>query len=278
MPAGERGGPSGRTWLLAAVEIVGALALARVIVWTDRDAVQHQGHPMSPMPGMPGGHGHDLVWAWPVYVIAAVAAAATIWWLVCRRTVAAGVLAVAITMLTASPPVRTLAAQSHLIAMVALEVLMVVVPLLVVTMLPRLESTQRVGRRRGGWTWLAVGTAVVYATALIAIHLPAVHRGLAATGSAPVWVVAVAVLIGIAYWFGVLRTAAVVPLRTRRAALFGAQEIAAFVGLLSVFGAWSAAAHRSSLGMSADWDQRLGGVFMILMCAAVAVPIARRLR
>jgi cytochrome c oxidase assembly factor CtaG len=271
-------GPSGRTWLLAALEVIGALVLARVIVWTGRDPMSQEGHAMGPMPGMPGGHGPDLAWSWPVYAIATVASAAAIWWLLSRRIVAAILAAVTVTMLAASTPVRMLAAQSHLIAMVALEVLMVVVPLLVVTILPRLDGMQRVSRRRGGWTCLTVGSAVVYAAALIAIHLPAVHHRLADTGSAPVWVVLVAPLIGIGYWFGVLRTQAVVPVRTRRAVLLGAQEVAAFIGLLSVFGAWSTAAHHSSLGISAAWDQRLGGVFMMVTCAAVAIPIARRLR
>lgn len=63
----------------------------------------------------------------------------------------------------------------------------------------------------------------------------------------------------------------------RRAALFGAQEVAAFIGLLSLFGAWGAMAHTSPVGISMVWDQRLGGVFMMATCAAVTIPIASRI-
>jgi hypothetical protein len=54
--------------------------------------------------------------------------------------------------------------------------------------------------------------------------------------------------------------------------LFGAQELAAFIGLLSLFGAWGAMAHTSA------WDQRLGGLVMMATCAAVAVPLGRKIR
>jgi hypothetical protein len=77
--------------------------------------------------------------------------------------------------------------------------------------------------------------------------------------------------------FAVLRTGARVPVRIRRAVLLGAPEVAAFIGLLSWFGAWGAMGQTSPLGISSAWDQRLGGLFMIATCAAVAIPLLRRL-
>jgi hypothetical protein len=64
----------------------------------------------------------------------------------------------------------------------------------------------------------------------------------------------------------------------RRALLIGAQEVAALIGLLSLFGAWGAMSHRSPLGIPSAWDQRIGGIFMIAVCAAVTLPIARTVK
>ena len=122
-----------------------------------------------------------------------------------------------------------------------------------------------------------VVAALLYSVLLIVIHLPAVHSRSAELDSVPLWVVALALAIGMAYWPAVLRTVGRVPTQIRRAALFGAQEVAAFIGLLSLFGAWGAMAHSSPLGISMVWDQRLGGVFMMATCAAVTIPIASRI-
>jgi hypothetical protein len=269
----ERSTPSKRVWLLAAVEAIGALVLARVLLSTDPPAIQHGHHHGMPMPGMAG---QDVVWSWPVYASAAVAVVAAMWWSARREGVAAVVCAVAFTACAASQPVRALATQSHLIAMVALEVLMVLVPLAVLTVLPPATSTTRASTR--GWSSVAIASALAYAALLITLHVPAVHHRGAELGAVPVWVALVAPLIGMGYWYGVLRTAAAVPTRVRRAALFGAQEVAAFVGLLTMFGAWSAATESSPLGIPTAWDQALGGLVMMATCAAVAIPIARRMK
>lgn len=271
---GRRSGPSVRTWLLAALELIGALALTRLIVWTDRSSPQQHEAGMESMPAPPRP---ELVWTWPVYTLSAAAAAAVTWWLFRRQAVAAIIGAAAIVVVVASAPARVLAAQSHLIAMVELEILIVFVPLLVLTVLPRLSEMSPPRGWAGGWTLLAVGSALLYSALLIGIHIPAVHHRGAEIGSVPLWVILAAPPIGIAYWFAVLRTNGRLPTKTRRGVLFGAQEVAALIGLLSLVGFSGAAVHHSPLLIPLAWDQRLGGLVMMLTCAAVAIPIARSL-
>jgi hypothetical protein len=81
--------------------------------------------------------------------------------------------------------------------------------------------------------------------------------------AAPLWAALVALALGVAYWCGVLCTADRITTRARRMLLLGAQEVAALIGLLSLFGA--------------TWDQRLGGLLMMATCAAVTVPLARNI-
>jgi hypothetical protein len=271
------GRPPARTWVLAAVELLAAIAVARLIVWTDREPAtgpRHHGMPGMAERGTPVAH-----WGRLEYAAIAVAVIGFAWWLVRRHTAAAVLAAAGLTVLAASPGVRVLAPQSHLIAMVALELLLVIAPLLVLAAVPR-GHRARFGpvRRWGAWSALAVAAALAYAALLITIHLPAVHHRAAALGVVPVWVAMVALAVGIGYWFVVLRSTGLVPTAVRRGVLLGAQEVAAFIGLLSLFGAWSSAMHQSPLGLSAAWDQRLGGVFMMAACATVAVPILRKLR
>jgi hypothetical protein len=263
-----RPAPSRRTWIVAALELFGAVVLARVMVGADRSVG------MGPMPGMSGAPAPDVHGSWPVYLACAVALAAAVWWFLRRQPVVALCGGVAAMTCALSQPVRVLAAQSHLIAMVELEVLMVVVPLVIVTVLPRPSSQEA----STSWSWLVVGSAVAYAGVLVVIHLPAVHQREALFGAVPLWTALITTLVGVAYWFGVLRTGGAVPSRTRRAALVGAQEVAAFIGLLSLFGAWGAIAHRSRLGIPAVWDQRLGGLVMMAACAGVTIPLAKALR
>jgi hypothetical protein len=267
----RRSAPSIRIWALAAVEVVGALILARIMLRTDPPANQHGHHDMP----MPARADPDAAWTWPVQLSAAVAVVAAIWWFARRNAAAAVVCAIAMTTCAASQPVRVLATQSHLIAMVVLEVLMVLVPLSLLTVLPPVSSSTRTSSR--GWSSLAIASALAYAALLIVIHVPAAHHRGAELGAAPLWVTLVAPLIGIGYWYGVLRTAAAVPTRTRRAVLLTAQEVAAFVGLLSLFGAWGATIHRTPIEIPDAWDQRLGGLVMMATCAAVAIPIVRRI-
>ena len=268
--------PRARTWLLAAAELAAAIVVARLIGWTAQPPASEPvaGDGMSGMPGMaaaPAAH-----WGWMEYTAIGVAVAASAWWLLLRQPVAAVPAAAGAAVLAASPAVRVLATQSHLIAMVELELLLVIVPLLVLAPAsPRAEHLS--ARRSRNWTALTVVAALLYSALLIVIHLPAVHSRSAEFDSVPLWVVALALAIGMAYWAAMLRTAGRVPAKIRRAALFGAQEVAAFIGLLSLFGAWGAMAHASPLGISMVWDQRLGGFFMMATCAAVTIPIARRI-
>jgi hypothetical protein len=278
----EQRRPHARTWLLAGVELGAAILVARLMVWNTQTAASTsaRGHgmsdmsDMSDMPGMaaaPAAH-----WGWLEYIAAAVAVAALAWWLLLKQPVAAVPAAAAAALLAASPMVRALATQSHLIAMVELELLLVVVPLLMLAAANR-RAENLPDRSSRNWTVLTVLAAVLYSAFLIVIHLPAVHSRSAELDSVPLWVVALALAIGTAYWPVVLRTAGRVPTKIRRAALFGAQEVAAFIGLLSLFGAWGTMAHTSPLGISMVWDQRLGGIFMMVTCAAVTIPIARRI-
>jgi hypothetical protein len=272
----EQRRPHARTWLLAAVELAAAILVARLIGWTARTPasapVRDRG--MSGMPGMaaaPTAH-----WGWMEYTAIGVAAAALAWWLLLRQPVAAMPVAAGAAVLAASPAIRVLATRSHLMAMVELELVLVIVPLLVLAAAnPRAERLS--ARRSRKSTVFTVVAALLYSALLIVIHLPAVHNRGAELDAVPLWVVALALAIGMAYWPAVLRTAGRVPTQIRRAALFGTQEVAAFIGLLSLFGAWGAMAHSSPLGISMVWDQRLGGVFMMATCAAVTIPIARRI-
>jgi cytochrome c oxidase assembly factor CtaG len=249
--------------------LIAAITVARLIVATDHpEPAEHQ-H----MPGM-GGPVPVAHWGWVEFTAIAVAVAALIWWLVSRRTIPAVLAGAALTVVAASGPVRIISTQSHLVAMVALEVLLVLAPLLILTA-NRPSGSSR--RPNIGWTVCAGTAGVAYAALLIVGHVPAVHRRAAEIGAAPLWIAIVALAIGICYWFAVLRTGARVPLAIRKAVLLGAQEVAAFIGLLSLFGAWGAMGYTSPLRISPAWDQRLGGLFMIATCVAVAIPLYRRL-
>jgi hypothetical protein len=185
---------------------------------------------MASMPGMADTPAPQVHWTWPVHAVGVVAAAAFIGWVLRGQTVTAVVGAVAVTICLASQPVRTRAAQSHFVAMMVLEVLLVLVPLSVLTALPHAADTDPTGNRRAGWMLLGGGSALTYAVLLIAIHVPGVHHHGEVAYVVPLWLVITAPMIGMGYWFGVLRTAAVLPARTRRAALLAVQEIVALVG------------------------------------------------
>lgn len=279
----RRGAPPARIWIIAAAELIGVLVLARILVWTDRPAAHRheQGmaptHAMAPMPDVPKPSAPQVQWAWPVLTVGVLAVAAFVWWVSRRQIIVAALGATAAIICMASHPVRVLTAQSHLVAMIVLEVQLVAVPLWILTVLPFAADTRRTGCRRAAWMLLTGGSALAYAALLIAIHLPGEHHHGGARNVVPLWLAIAASMIGIAYWFGVLRTAAVLPLRIRRISLLAAQEIAALVGLLSVFGAWDEPGAAGPLRISVAWDQALGGLVMLVTCAAVAIPIARRL-
>jgi hypothetical protein len=269
--------PSARTWLIAILELLAALVVARVIAGgSATPGLEHHGSNMAGMAGTTEATTPIVEWGWLSQTASGVAVGGTIWWLFTRHRIAAATAAAGLSFVASSPAVRVLATQSHLIAMAALEVLMVIVPLLVVAAVGERPSS-RTRSKSTGWTSYTVAAASLYAAFLIAVHVPVVHGRGAALGAVPLWVVFVALLVGTSYWFAVLRTAGLVPTGVRRTALFGAQEVAGFVGLLSLFGAWGSMAHGGPLAISTTWDQRLGGIFMMITCAAAVIPIARRL-
>jgi hypothetical protein len=272
--------PSALVWALAAVEVMAAVAVAWLISRNDPSSVSsphaHNGADGVPMPGMSAAPDNVHI-GWLEYTAGGLAAFGILWWLLLRQASLAMLAAIAVAVFASSPAVRLLATQSHLVAMVALDLLLVLAPLLALSALKRIGSARAPQTSRGiGWTVFTLGAALIYAALLVVAHIPAVHHRGIELGSVPLWITVVAAVIGIGFWFGVLRTNGRVPTNVRRAALLGAQEVAAFIGLLSLFGAWGSA-HDSPLGLSAMWDQRLGGILMMATCAGVAIPIARGL-
>lgn len=274
--------PAARTWLLAAIELAAAVLVARLMLGAGQTPASthasHLDHGMAGMPGMSNAVAPTAQWGWVEVTAIGMVAAALTWWLLLRQSVAAVLAAAGLVVLATSPAVRVLAARSHLVAMMALESLLVIAPLLVLAAHPRPEN--RSGGSSRTATVAAVATALLYAGLLMFIHLPAVHARSASLGSVPLWVPVVALVIGIAYWSTVLGFAGRVSTRIRLATLIGAQEVAAFIGLLSLFGAWGTMApmaHINPLGISMAWDQRVGGALMLATCAVVTIPITRRI-
>lgn len=271
--------PSARTWAMAAAELIAAFVVARLIVVGDQPAEVADAH--HHMPGMDTGSMVSPPAADPGWLesgAAVLAAVGVLWWLVRRAAAPALLAAVALIVLASSPAVRIWVTQSHLVAMVALELLMVIAPLLALAAVPvRTPDSDAPVAGAPRWTVAASVAGLAYAAFLVVVHLPAVHRHAATEGTAPLWLVPAAAAIGIGYWAVVLRGASVLPVAVRRAVLLGGQEVAAFIGLLSLFGAWGSMGHQNPLGLSAGWDQRLGGLFMMAACAAVAIPVYRRL-
>lgn len=258
-------------WVIAALEITAAAAIARLVSLSPPAPSGHHHH-MTAMPML------SLEWGATEFGLLVVIFVALGAWMFADNAVSLFVVAAAIVGLVASQPVRMLAAQSHLAAMVALEFVMVVAPILLCAGISRLRlmSDRRSGRGRA-WTAATIVLALAYAVFVVVVHLPVAHRTLAETGHVPGWVVAAAAVIGCSYWIAVLGTLGGASRNVRRSALLGSQEVAAFIGLLSIFGAWGAMPHVNPLGLSPAWDQRLGGLFMLVTCAVVAIPGARHL-
>lgn len=255
-----------RVWVLAALELIVAFAVARLILAAGRPAMTEHHH-------LPA-----IAWGWLDYAWIGLGGVAAGCWLLQRKTAAAVAAAAAIAVFAVSPAIRVLSSGSHLIAMVGLELVTVVFPLLVLAASPRVQARPGAQTWSRGWTAFGVVAALLYAGLLVVIHLPAVHDRGAGLGAAPLWVAFAALAVGVAYWFGVLGTAGRVPAAIRRRLLLSAQELAAFIGLVSLFGGWGAMAHTTPLGISAAWDQRLGGLVMMATCAAVTIPLLRRIK
>jgi hypothetical protein len=245
--------PPRRVWVLASLELLAAALVTNLVLsHSDITHPAHHHHMSAPIP--PGTQ-----WGW-WESSAGITLAVCMVWLVARRSrTAAWVGALAAVALLASGAARTVALNSHLVAMVVIETAMTLIPLL-------LFAATR------GWHGsvparlpLLVLAAMGYAGSIAAIHLPALHDRAMAYSVIPIWTLAAAVLMGLAFWFGVLRSP--IPVRLRRMILIGAQEVVAFIGLLSLFGAWPTRDDMSAQLLPPMWDQRLGGFLMLLSCA-----------
>jgi len=273
--AGPSRAPSPGVWIAAAAEIAVALAIATLMLRTgDTAATSGHGAPgMADMrsPSVPGS-GWDPV----LFVAAGLTAAAMFWWLTTRARVAALLAAAGFVGIGTSETVRVMALHSHLVGMAALEALLVGVPLLLVATVRRDPPTS--GSRNSRISTAVVLIAVTLNSALlIGLHLPAVHNRGAHLDIVPLRLVLLVVLTGLAYWGAILLTAGRVGPAMRRGALIIGQEVAAVLGLANVLRPSAHAHHHTALGLSPAMDQRLGGMLMLVACAAVTLPLAKHL-
>lgn len=263
--------PSARTWTLVVLELVAAAVIAWLLVLRPEEEPRRHPIPVVPASRVPA-------WGWPEYLVGLIVVAAVLWWLATRYPIAALTAGLAVVALTCLSTVRVLVVHSQLFTMVVLELLLVAAPLL---LLAAVKTPRRDGRP-AGWggteTVLAVLAALAYTGLLIGVQLPAARAAIVRAGAVPLWSVPIAVVVGVCYWAAVLRTSARVPRPVRLAVLLGGQEIAGFIGLLSLFGVWVPIGNTAPLGLSAAGDQRLGGIVMLAASAAVAIPLARRLQ
>lgn len=252
-------------WLAAATELAVAATVAMILLpmshYAGRDTAGTLSH------SMPGMH-----WSAVSTSVVLVTGALLVWWLATRARVPAVTAALGIVFLGASEPVRTAALQSHLIGMAALEALLVGVPLLLVSAW-RAPATHR--RHANPWTVSVLGCTGLYGAALIALHLPTVHDRGAQLGVLPSWLPILIALIGTGYWTAILSTA--IRPAVRRGALIIGQEIAAILGLAALIAPSSGMQHPNLLGLSSTVDHRLGGLLMIAACAAVMLPLLKRI-
>jgi hypothetical protein len=168
--------------------------------------------------------------------------------------------------------------SSHLLLMVQVELLTVVVPLLVVTVLPRRRPALPVDPSRPA---LAVAglLALGYPAVIIGWHVPAVHGlfGGAHGGTLALVRAASLLLAGLAFWAFARGAGPALPATARTALTVLALEIAALPGLVlllavtPLYGAGPGAA-----GLSALTDQRLAGALMMLVDLPLAVALGRR--
>ena len=124
--------------------------------------------------------------------------------------------------------------------------------------------------------WVVIAVALNSAL-LVALHLPAVHSRGAELDMVPLWLALVVVVVGLSYWAAILVTAGRVPSAVRRGALIIGQEVAAILGLAALIRPSAYMHHTNAFGLAPAVDQRLGGVLMLVTCAAVTLPLAKRL-
>jgi hypothetical protein len=226
------------------------------------------------MHGMPEADGTAVLhWEWAAPVGGVVSAIAAIWWMR-RRSVWSGIATAAgLFVVAVAPNVRTLAVGSHLVMMVLLEVAVTAIPLMIVLAWRRPLRGEIASAGRWHHIWILACT-VAYVALLIAVHLPVIRDVVLEGAPLPSWAVVMAVGVGTAYWSAVLRSPVAAALR--RAALVIGQEVAAMIGLVTVLGGGAAMGTAGS-GALAGWDHRLGGAVMLTACAAVSVPMLRKL-
>ena len=267
--------PSPGVWIAAAAEIAVALGVATLMLKSG-DTGSAAEHDMPGMTGMPPSPSPQFGWQPSLLIVAGCTAAVLIWWLATRARVPAILAAAGLAFLGTSQTVRVMALQSHLVAMAALEALLVAVPLLLIAALRRVQPTAGSGHSRP-WTAGVIIAVVLNSGLLMVLHSPAVHSRGADLDMVPLWLALLAVAIGLSYWAAILVTAGRVPPGVRRGALILGQEVAAILGLAALLRPSVHLHHINPLGLSPTVDQRLGGVLMLVTCAAVTLPLAKRL-
>lgn len=271
MPGTRR--PPAWVWMAAVTEIVVAVAVGAILVHyhstppTDHRAMHIMAEPYT----APEAH-----WMTTTVVVAACTmVAALVFWACKRARVAAMLAAVGLSSAAMSEPVRAMSLQSHTVAMAALEVLLVAAPL--VTMSARRERGNVVVGRSIPWMG-AVGLAVVlYGMFAVALHVPAIHDMSRTATAVPLWLSGAALIIGLLFWAAILLTERRATETFRRNALILGQEVTMILGLAALFVPSPYMQHANPLRLTASADQRIGGLLMVATCAAVTLPLVRRL-
>lgn len=263
-----------KLFLAAGLEIGAAVAVAAL----GTRGTRRPDSPSHSHSGMAAMHPENAAAHWSVAAVATgvVAAGAVLWWMRTRSRAGAALAAAGLAALAASPAVRTTSVTSHLVAMAALEVLAVAVPLLIVAAVRRPAPPDR-DRSTRPYTVAVIAAAVCYSGMLIVLHLPVIHDRAGQLALLPLWLALVVAAIGIAYWTSILTTAGRVRTSVRRRALIIGQEVGAILGLAAIIRPDTGMGHSSPLGISAQLDQRLGGVLMLVTCAAVTLPLLKTL-
>jgi cytochrome c oxidase assembly factor CtaG len=258
--------------MAAAAEIAVAVGVATLVLRTG-ETTDAAG------PGSSGVHppqSPQFHWSSAIFTGAGFTTAMLIWWLATRARIPAVLAAAGLVGLAASETGRVMTLQSHLVAMAELEALLVAVPVLLIAAARRGRPAAGSGHSRPWTVWVVIAV-ILNSALLIALHLPAVHRHGAHLGMVPLWLTLLVIAIGLGYWAAILITAGRVRPALRRNALILGQEVAAILGLAALLRPFPHTQHINPLGLSPTVDQRLGGVLMVVTCAAVTLPLAKRL-
>jgi Cytochrome c oxidase caa3 assembly factor (Caa3_CtaG) len=259
--------------LIAAVAEIAVAFVVATILFSSRNASSSMSRSdMADMRQSPA----QIHWQATTLALAAVTVVTLIWWLATRSRIPAVVAAVGLVAVGVSGEVRALALQSHLAAMATLEALLVAAPLLFIAALRPRQSSTAVSRSLL-WAAAVVFAVTLNSALLIALHLPAIHDRGMDLATVPLWLAPLVILVGLAYWAAILLTSAHVEPRFRRGAMIVGQEVAAVLGLAVLIRPFPGMHHINPFGLSPAVDQRLGGILMFVACAAVAIPLAKRI-